>query len=293
MTSFCTTTYGKWILSGEHAVLRHHPAIVFPLGNYALTLKYTSHDSPLRILGDNRNYALIAKVWQLAWQLLPTSAPGGTISLKSSIPVGQGMGASAALCLAIARTVCAMTNVTSNTFALAKALEHNFHHESSGLDIIGSGSKTGNLFHHGIASAINLTWQPNWLLTPTSVPGSTTTAVTKVQKMHLTHPQHAQAIDEQMARSVHECLEALKEASLTKLSTGMLLANECFAQWGLITPMMQTAIDNLYARGALAVKPTGSGGGGFLLSLWPQRPATISQHEIIITLPTCKTSHLL
>ena len=293
MTNFCTTTYGKWILSGEHAVLRHHPAIVFPLGNYALNFKYTSHDSPLRILGDTSNHALIAKVWQLAWQLLQTAAPGGTISLNSSIPVGQGMGASAALCLAVARTVCAIANVTTNIFALAKALEHNFHHESSGLDIIGSGSKTGNIFHNGTAAAINLTWQPNWLLTPTSLQGSTTKAVAKVQKMHQTHPQHAQAIDRQMARSVQECLEALEEISLTKLATGMRLANECFAQWGLITPLMQTAINNLYARGALAVKPTGSGGGGFLLSLWPQQPAAICAQEIIITLPACKTSHLL
>ena len=37
-SDFQTTTYGKWILAGEHAVIRGHGALVFPVHNKKLTL---------------------------------------------------------------------------------------------------------------------------------------------------------------------------------------------------------------------------------------------------------------
>ena len=69
------------------------------------------------------------------------------------------------------------------------------------------------------------------------------------------------------------------------------MAHQCFESWGLITPDMSSIIQNLYQRGALAVKPTGSGGGGYLLSLWETPEKPLEQDEIPIILPTDKTSH--
>ena len=37
---FETTTFGKWILAGEHAVVRGHEALVFPIKEKQLTLRY-------------------------------------------------------------------------------------------------------------------------------------------------------------------------------------------------------------------------------------------------------------
>lgn len=39
---FATTTYGKWILVGEHAVVRGHAALVFPIKGKKLTLSYSA-----------------------------------------------------------------------------------------------------------------------------------------------------------------------------------------------------------------------------------------------------------
>ncbi len=41
--------HAKCILVGEHAVIRNHPAITFPLQQFRLLLKYTSHQTPLQL----------------------------------------------------------------------------------------------------------------------------------------------------------------------------------------------------------------------------------------------------
>ena len=45
--NFTTITHAKWILAGEHAVLRGHGALIFPLQSHQLTLSYTHQNTEL------------------------------------------------------------------------------------------------------------------------------------------------------------------------------------------------------------------------------------------------------
>jgi mevalonate kinase len=291
--TYSTTTFGKWILCGEHAVLRGKPALVFPFGNYPLHFSYEENASALNIQATPKIAQVVEQIWGKAWSLLGQKAPGGLIKIESQIPVGQGMGASAALCLAIARCVMRQNPIAEDIFLVAKQLEHLFHCQSSGLDIIGAGSTSGTRFQQGHTEAIHLGWQPHWRLSPSHTIGATTEAVQKVQNLWQSHPKLAQDIDEKMAQSVEWCLQALQAPTpqLQQLQKGMELACQCFADWDLINPAMKIKMDALYQRGALAVKPTGSGGGGFLLSLWAQEMSDLAADEIPIILPGDKKFH--
>src|SRR5215204_5616484 len=94
---FQTTTYGKWILAGEHAVLRGHGALVFPIKTKQLLLRYApdAHSLSADYAGSSGAdmHLLFWSVLQQGMQLLTRSINQlvGHFYLDSSIPVGMGM----------------------------------------------------------------------------------------------------------------------------------------------------------------------------------------------------------
>jgi mevalonate kinase len=55
---------------------------------------------------------------------------------------------------------------------------------------------------------------------------------------------------------------------LALIARSMKRAQECFATWQLIPGDAYRLAQDLERQGALAVKITGAGGGGFLVALW-------------------------
>jgi mevalonate kinase len=281
------TTHGKWILAGEHAVLRGHSALVFPVLSTTLTLTYDPSSPELNadFFGDSGTdlHLLFWSVIEQGVQLLGKSinALQGHFSLKSNIPVGVGLGASAALCMAIARWFVAQHFLLEPELqSFASQLEHLFHGKSSGLDIAGVAASQGIEFTQGQSFPLRQTWNPQWYLSSCGQIGITSHCINQVQLLWEKDPALAGQIDQEMAESVHQARNALEENtanSLNALAHAINRAANCFRQWGLVSESLDQHMLMLKEAGALAVKPTGSGGGGFVISLWEQaeRPAAL------------------
>ncbi|ARG96628.1 mevalonate kinase family protein [Legionella micdadei] len=282
---FETTTYGKWILAGEHAVLRQHGALVFPIKEKKLHLSYRNLGAELSADYEGSNgsdmHLLFWSVLEQGQQLLGKSlnSLSGHFHLYNDIPIGVGLGASAALCMAVARWFEAQNMLgDESVFSFAKNLEHLFHGKSSGLDIAGVAAETGIYFRHGQMTPIKPNWAPYWFLSSCGQIGITSHCINQVQQLWQADPLTAALIDQTMHESVIKAKSALEKNtphSLEELADAMRQAASCFKKWGLISETLQQHMQTLLDLGALAVKPTGSGGGGYVISLWENQPSEL------------------
>jgi mevalonate kinase len=272
---------GKWILAGEHTVLRGSPALVFPLKSRTLELSYMPlPQAPLHLeLAGEHGEELQLLFWgvlEKACELTRIQRNDliGTLKLSSRIPIGAGLGASAALCVAIGRWFESMGLVKAeNVYEFSRTLENMFHGESSGVDIAVALSGEGIRFlRAGERKPLPISWSPRWFVSYSGQRGVTLECVNKVKALMQKDPRLGEEIDRAMKKAVDLAEVALAAGpveGLQKLKESINLARSCFELWGL-SP--DSHIQYLLSQGAVAAKPTGSGDGGFVLSLWDKEP---------------------
>ncbi len=271
---------GKWILAGEHAVLRGSPALVFPAPTFVMKFRYEPLPQPLSVsyLGP---FGPELKV--VFWGVLESACNKlgrarhelrGALVVESGIPIGSGLGASAALCAGVTRLLVSWGWVDSqDDCEFARSLEDLFHGESSGVDVTVSLRGEPLIFVRGQkAKPLMLTWSPHLYLSYSGTMGVTSECVEKVKALFRQDNHRAQWLDGEMAAATEQCQVALSlpesHGAFDLLKAAIQRAHACFVGWGLVEGPMQQHLDHLLSLGACAVKPTGSGGGGFVLSLW-------------------------
>ncbi len=310
---------GKWVLTGEHAVLRGFTAIALPHPEVKLSLLFQPQVSTLGDLGGltplgdqlgqvgdsavllnelNVSPASSEKVVkQLVeklcsrFEIKPGHQPRGSLTIESTIPQGAGLGSSAALCVALTRWFLDQGFGSEDgelkkrqELEVARELEGQFHGTSSGLDIsVVSLGKPITFSKTRGPIPLLLTRIPYFTFHDTRVRSKTRDCIDRVAAIAQADLKRSEWLDEQMAAATRTALDGLvlydrnqPREGILRVAAGMKQAHQCFVEWGLLKDSagvefveIEELRVELKKKGALEVKLTGSGGGGFLIALWP------------------------
>ncbi len=283
-TPFQTRVRGKWVLAGEHAVLRGGSAIALPHPEFALELEFKplAQSASLEVIPESAQPVIQEILATVLDQEI--AAPTGRLEIRSSIPIGAGLGSSAALCVAVGRWLSPILGLStpSSLQEFATRLEHRFHGRSSGMDVaaIVAGEPISFIMKDGSgAIPLGVQKQPRFTFHDTGLRARTSDCVAKVEKLREKDPVLAEKLDRQMSAASQLALDGLvrygsqsssKEAkeALEMIASAMRHAQECFYAWQLIPAEAKKLQAELLAKGALATKVTGAGDGGMIVALW-------------------------
>lgn len=270
---------GKWILAGEHAVLRGSQAIVFPLKSRFLSLSYFKNSNEFKILISGIcSSDLEMIIWSviekaLAELNIKRSDLKGDLKIYSHIQFGAGMGASATLAVGLTLFFQHLGYLKTDPFLFAKKLEDLFHGESSGVDVAVALHQKPMIFEKNKANIFfDLKKLPLLYLSYTGQRGVTKDCVNKVKNLISEQPAKAQAIDEKMKKVVQDFIGSHFQWNESEWIEQLNLAQSCFENWDLVPAVVEQHMQKLKKAGALACKLTGSGSGGYVLSLWREVP---------------------
>ncbi|NBO38986.1 mevalonate kinase [bacterium] len=290
---------GKAILIGEHSAVDGHPALALPLHSQSLEIFF----------GEKLNSGKGYQGWLNAWVLmmgetcvqLPTPErerlsaslqlavqlicgnefsleqfEPQTIQIHSQLPLGAGMGGSAALSAALLRAVAAARGVEKNSSEIASLANHLdgvFHGRASGLDAATVVAEGVIRFQKGYGAVPVRNQTPFWLLlVDTHERTPTRLMVEQVAQLRKADPPRVEASFIKLASLASLGEQALACGQLLELGKCLNQAHKALQNLGVSTKRLDACVEDLRTAGAFGAKLTGGGGGGLALALFASQP---------------------
>jgi mevalonate kinase len=278
---------GKVILSGEHSVVYGYPAVVAAIGlrceviasenGTGLTINAQdlnrsvsySTDEIKRLLNGKVIYPKIDNIAVAALEMGGSDLQA-TIEIRSDIPVGAGLGSSAAVSVATIGAVADLLDKQPKSEEISKMAFHAekiAHGTPSGIDNTIATYGGALRFQDG-----NITRKPTksnfpLIIVNTKVPRNTKELVTNVRELKDKHPNSINSVLNSMAKITDEFEKMFDEGALIRMGELFDVNQGLLDAIGVGHPKLSELIWQVRDLGALGAKLTGAGGGGCLIAL--------------------------
>lgn len=263
----------KAILIGEHFVLHGAPALAVPLPGMVLTAR-------LRCLSGAEAASSRWPEGHLGFCALTVMEGVGLadqavqVSVESQIPLGSGLGSSAALSVALARAASALAGLPPDDVRdrrLSMACERRAHGRPSGVDtevcVTGrpvwlEAGRFESLHGPGVAAA--------GLVTVYAGPGGATAEmISRVSRFGERNPERFQRLVEEARARSPRVRDALLAGAVSEAGALLSEGHAALREVGVSSPALEAAVASALDAGACGAKLSGAGGGGLVVALAP------------------------
>lgn len=255
--------HGKVILIGEHAVVYGQPALAVGLDVGVRVRLVRGGPRDLRVAEAFDAMARHADINPSDWGF----------EVSAQIPLGAGLGGSAAFSVATAKALLAIHKAPATEeaiLALANVGEEVFHGNPSGIDATVACRGGFLRFVKGRASQQLRAPEPIPLvIADTGERGNTRAQVDAVAQRREEQGEATEALFDILGVLAGVATEAIPEANWKGLGSSMDAAHSVLQRIGVSTERLDTGCKWAREAGALGAKLTGAGGGGCLIALAP------------------------
>lgn len=301
--------FGKTILFGEHFVVYGLPAIISALNKQSTaTVEKINKNSHEFIDNQTKFPGCKKRTWNQCQksilQILNYMKIQETlrITLSGDLPMASsGIGSSAASCVALARAINNEFHLNWNDEQINKAAyqgEKEIHGNPSGID--NTAATYGGLFYFkknqptkkNIINPIQLKSPIRIVLADSGKVTPTKKVIATVKKIKQNNPQIIEAIFNNYQNLIPKALNALKIFDLKKIGKLMNKNHELLQKLTISCKELENMIEIAMQAGAFGAKLTGTGKGGLMLALTPEKKI---QNKVAASLekngyPTLKTT---
>ena len=257
---------GKVILLGEHAVVYGKHALALPIPA-AVTAVVTEQDD-----GESQ---YVSKLLECVKRQLDTGDDVFGVELRSSLPPGMGLGASAAMAVATIRAINEFRDLGLDDEAvnrIAFECEKITHGTPSGIDNTISTFASPMLFSNesGLAiEKIELASPPPIVIAFSSQRGSTLDQVAGVRARYDAQTKQFEGVFSEIGALSLSAADALRSADYEQVGRLMNLCHGLLNAIEVSTPELESMVRIARSAGAAGAKLTGSGGGGSVVAMCP------------------------
>lgn len=287
MPAVSVSVPGKIILCGEHAVVYGYGAIALPVKQVHMRAMVSAEP-----LAPSGRVTLVAKDSGVEGVLedLPADAPlrvalerlrdelglghfpAMQVRLSGDIPTSGGMGASAAVAVALVRAVTRFLGIAATeerVLGLAQALENAFHGNASGIDPSTIVLETPIFFTRGEgARPLHVRAPFALVIADSGERRETRRAIGSIREQWDASEERVRSRFERIGQISAEVRSLLEEGG-SLVRTGDLLNenHDLLRELGLSTGLLEQLVQAGLAAGALGAKLSGGGMGGCMFAL--------------------------
>ncbi len=256
---------GKVILLGEHSVVYGHPALAAAIPRYVSVDVTRADEARIELPGGMQ---VPFPVLEAAREMAGAAGFAGAFHarVESDIPLGSGLGSSAALGVALARAFKPGCDVAEAS-DLAMRLERVLHGAPSGVDPAACAREGVIFFTRGEPPAVEPVAGSAWIAVAlTGIARGTHSTVLPLAERRRADP----AVDRLLARLgdlAREGRRSFERGELGPLGARFDAAHALLRELGVSCAELEEAVAALRRAGALGAKLTGAGGGGAAIGL--------------------------